>query len=80
MNATIENNVDEGRIKRYNEAVQNEETEWINEFWTEIAEDNGYTKQNLIDTILDDYNSGQISKTARDYYMSTLVDWPGQQQ
>lgn len=75
--AKIEKGLNEMRIKKYNEEVQNEDSEWIDEFWTEIAEDKNYTKEDIVNCILDDFNGGQISRTAMYYYMSTLAGWEG---
>lgn len=77
MASAVKENVEEGLLEKYNEAIQTNDREAIDEFWSEIAEAGGYTKSQLVDTILDDFNEGNIGEASLKYYMSTLADWQG---
>jgi len=77
MTSAVEENAEKGLLKKYNDAIQSNDRDKIDEFWSEIAEGGGYTKAQLIDSILDDYNQGKIEKASLDYYMSTLAQWQG---
>lgn len=77
MTDVVEQQIETETLKRYDSAMRNGDTDWLNSFWNDVADETGYTKTQLINSILDEYNDDQINKTALDYYMSTLVEWPG---
>jgi len=77
MTDVVEQEIETQTLEQYDSAIRSGDTDWLNEFWADIAEQTGYTKQQLIDSILDEFNAGEINKTALDYYMSTLAEWPG---
>jgi len=73
----VETQIETETLEEYDNAMRSGDTDWLNSFWDDVADETGYTKQQLIDAILDEYNDGEVNKTAMDYYMSTLVQWPG---
>lgn len=77
MTDVVEQQIETQTLEQYDSAMRNGDTDWLNEFWNDVADETGYTKQQLIDSILDEYNANEINKTALDYYMSTLAEWPG---
>jgi hypothetical protein len=77
MTDVVETQIETETLEEYDDAMRSGDTDWLNQFWDDVAEETGYTKQQLIDAILDEYNAGEVNKTAMDYYMSTLVQWPG---
>ena len=77
MTDVVENQIETKTLERYDSAMRSGDTDWLNSFWDDVSEQTGYSKTQLINSILDEYNMGQINKTAMDYYMSTLVQWPG---
>lgn len=77
MTDVVENQIETQRLERYDNAMRTGDTDWLNSFWADVSEQTGYTKTQLINSILDEYNEEVIGKTAMDYYMSTLVQWPG---
>lgn len=77
MTDVVEQQIETQTLEQYDSAMRNGDTDWLNEFWNDVADETGYTKQQLIDSILDEYNANDINKTALDYYMSTLAEWPG---
>jgi len=80
MTSAVEKNAEKGLLKKYNDAIQTNDRDKLDEFWSEIAESGGYTKTQLINSILDDYNEDKINKASLDYYMSTLAQWQGVQK
>lgn len=77
MTSAVKENAERGLLKKYNDAIQSNDRDKLDEFWSEIAEAGGYTKAQLINSILDDFNEGDINKASLDYYMSTLAQWQG---
>lgn len=77
MTDVVEDQIGTETLKEYDKAIRSGDKQWLNGFWRDVAEQTGYTKQEIINAILDEYNEGEIKKTAMDYYMSTLVQWPG---
>ena len=77
MTDVVEEQIEPKTLEQYDSAMRSGNTDWLNEFWNDVAEQTGYSKQQLINSILDEYNDNDINKTALDYYMSTLVEWPG---
>lgn len=73
----VKEEIETSTLEKYDSAIRSGNQDWLNEFWNEVAEKTGFTKQQIIDSILDEYNADEINKTAVDYYMSTLVEWPG---
>lgn len=77
MTDVVKNQIETKTLERYDSAMRNGDIDWLNSFWDDVSERTGYTKTQLINSILDEYINDQIGKTAMDYYMSTLVQWPG---
>lgn len=77
MTDVVETQIETETLEEYDNAMRSGDMDWLNSFWNDVAEETGYTKQQLINSILDEYNAGEVNKTAMDYYMSTLVQWPG---
>lgn len=77
MTDVVEEKIEASTLEQYDSAIRSGDTDWLNGFWDDVADQTGYTKKQLINAILDEYNSDDINKTALDYYMSTLADWPG---
>jgi len=77
MTDVVEEQIEPKTLEQYDSAMRSGNTDWLNEFWNDVAEQTGYSKQQLINSILDEYNDNDINKTALDYYMSTLAEWPG---
>jgi hypothetical protein len=80
MTDVVRDQIEAKTLEQYDAALQDGDRDWLNEFWDDVAESTGYTKQQIIDSILDEYNSGEIKKVALDYYMSTLANWPGREE
>jgi hypothetical protein len=77
MTDVVEEKIEASTLEQYDSAIRSGDTDWLNGFWDDVADQTGYTKEQLINAILDEYNSGDVNKTALDYYMSTLANWPG---
>lgn len=77
MTDVVENQIESETLEEYDDAMRSGDMDWLNGFWDDVAEETGMSKTQLINSILDEYNAGEINKTAMDYYMSTLVQWPG---
>lgn len=77
MTNVVRHEIETKTLEKYDSAMRSGNTDWLNQFWTDVAEQTGYTKQMLINSILDEYNQDKINKTALDYYLSTLAEWPG---
>lgn len=77
MTDVVEKQIEPQTLEQYDSAMRSGNTDWLNQFWNDVAEQTGYTKTQLINSILDEFNAGEINKTALDYYMSTLAEWPG---
>ena len=75
----VRNSIEAKTLEKYDDAMRSGDTDWLNEFWNDVADSTGYNKTQLINAILDEYNAGEIRKCALDYYMSTLAEWPGDQ-
>ena len=75
MTDVVENQIGTETLEEYDRALRKGDKNWLNNFWRDVAEQTGYTKQEIINAILDEYNDGEIKKTAMDYYMSTLARW-----
>ena len=80
MTSQVEQNAEKELLQKYNDEIQTNDRDKLDEFWTEIAASDGYTKTQLINSILDDYNEDKINKASLDYYMSTLAQWQGVQK
>lgn len=77
MTDVVEQQIETQTLEQYDSAMRNGDTDWLNQFWNDVAEQTGYSKQQLVNSILDEFNRGDINKTALDYYMSTLANWQG---
>lgn len=73
----VKSEIESKTLEKYDDAMRSGDQDWLNGFWEDVSESTGYDRDQLINAILDEFNSGEVKKTALDYYMSTLVEWPG---
>jgi hypothetical protein len=76
---TVRDQIEAQTLEKYDDALRSGNTDWLNQFWNDVADSTGYDKQQIINSLLDEYNNDEIQKAALDYYMSTLAEWPGPQ-
>ena len=72
--AFVDTHLQRREIEQYNEALCDDDAEWLEDFWNDMSSRTGYSKRQILDLILDEFNEQKIGKTNRDYYLSSLAN------
>lgn len=60
-------------LQKHDRALKFDDERYVRKFWNNVAEDLGVELSRIPDILLDNYNSGSLSKTGLDHYMSSLA-------